>query len=595
MASGTTRSCDTILPGLGVGSEGIMRLIHTLTFRVLIASCLLLLTLFGLYTWLAINNQADQMATLTLDNASRISDIIKSSTRYSMLLDRSEDVHQIITTIGGEPGVEGVRVYNKRGEIIFSTNKNEESTVVDMKAEACHACHAYEKPLESLPTVNRGRIYTVGDHRVVGHINPIRNEPACANAECHAHPPERTVLGVLDVRMSLAKVDADIARSRGQLIRNGAAVALIVMAASGLFLYFSVHRPVSRLTEGTHQLANGRLDYRILAPTRDELGELSRAFNSMAVSLQEAEREKQSWSETLERRISEKSSELQQIHDQMLQVEKMASLGKLSATVAHELNNPLEGILTYAKLIRRRLQKPDAGASAVPQTLDDLDLIIREIQRCGNIVKHLLLFSKKQISDFGTHSIADILGKAIQLMQHHFRISNVELRQTPGADELTLLCDDNQIQQALVALFVNAVEAMPRGGILTVGAERDGAGNLLLRVADNGVGIAREDQKRIFEPFFSTKKEIKGVGLGLSVVYGIIERHGGTITVSSETGQGTEFVMTFPPAGADHRRLDTPSTGGEGRAARVPTAHAPSMSRESQGQTPEALPRARVQ
>jgi two-component system, NtrC family, sensor kinase len=547
-----------------------MGFLHTLTFRVLVASCLLLLTLFGLYTWLAVNHQAGQMATLTLDAASRISDIIKSSTRYSMLLNRSEDVHQIITTIGNEPGVEGVRIYNKRGEIIFSTNKSEESTVVDMKAEACNACHAYEKPLESLPTANRGRIYTVGDHRVVGHINPIRNEPACSNAECHAHSPERTVLGVLDVRMSLARVDEEIALSRRKLVLYGAAVTVIVMVASVVFLFLSVHRPVSRLTVGTHQLAEGNLDYRILAPARDELGELSRAFNKMAISLQEAEREKRNWSETLERRVQEKSDELQQIHEQMLQIEKMASLGKLSATVAHELNNPLEGILTYAKLIRRRLQKQDAQGPAVPQTLEDLDLIIREIQRCGNIVKNLLLFSKKQVSDFGTHSIPEIVAKAVQLMQHHFKISNVQLRQALASDDLSLLCDENQIQQALVALFVNAVEAMPKGGSLTVAADRDSAGNLNLRVADTGAGIAKEDLKRIFEPFFSTKKEIAGVGLGLSVVYGIVERHGGTITVTSEAGKGTEFTMTFPPTELDRPRVEAQSEVTAGGARTSP-------------------------
>jgi two-component system NtrC family sensor kinase len=535
-----------------------MRFFKTFTFRVLIGSCLLLFALFAVYSFLAVRLQTDQMMTQVIDSASRVSDIIKNSTHYSMLLNRREAVFQIIATISREPGVEGIRIFNKRGEIMFSTNKAEEGTAVDMHAEACYGCHNSAEPLKSLPTPNRSRVYRVPQgYRIIGLINPIRNEPACSNAECHAHPADRTVLGVLDVRMSLEKVDANIAQARTKFILYALMVTLIMAIASGLFLYYAVHRPVRRLMEGTRQIARGNLTFHISGLGQDEIGQLARSFNEMTDSLRRAEEENQQWAETLERRVQEKTFELQQVHDRILQIEKMASLGKLSATVAHELNNPLEGILTYGKLIAKRLNRNEARTETENQTLEEIELIVREVQRCGNIVKNLLLFSKKQVGELGLAPIQPIVDRAVQLMQHHMKISNVTFEASYQAEDTTLMCDENQIQQALVALMVNAVEAMPGGGSLKLHVSRDAGGDLKIRLQDSGGGIAPEDLPHVFEPFYSTKKEGQGVGLGLSVVYGIVERHNGTIAVESELGRGTTFTMIFPPAATPHPRVET--------------------------------------
>ncbi len=524
-------------------------------------SCILLLTLFGLYSYISIRYSTDQMMAQVIDSATRVSDIISKSTRYSMLLNRNEDVSQIISTIGREPGVEGIRIYNKRGAVILSTDKSEELKQVDMHAEACYACHESDKPLQSLPIANRARIYLAPTgHRIVGLINPIRNEPSCSTASCHAHPEDKTVLGVLDVRMSLEKVDSHIAKARQRLIIYSAAMTTIVMLASGLFLFVMVHRPVRRLMEGTRQISSGNLNYQIPAGSTDEIGELANEFNKMTRVLLKAEEENNTWAATLENRVREKTAELQRINEQIVQIEKMASLGKLAATVAHELNNPLEGILTYAKLIAKRLRKTGDESEPARESLEDMDLIIREVQRCGNIVKNLLLFSKKQVAEIGLVSIKGIVDKAVQLMQHHFKISNVEFVSDISDSDLTLMCDENQIQQALVALFVNAVEAMPGGGRLSLKVDRSPAGDLKVHVGDTGMGIARDDLPHVFEPFFTTKKEGKGVGLGLSIVYGIIDRHGGTVSVESELGKGTVFTLTFPPAAVSRPRVDTRDT-----------------------------------
>jgi two-component system NtrC family sensor kinase len=162
------------------------------------------------------------------------------------------------------------------------------------------------------------------------------------------------------------------------------------------------------------------------------------------------------------------------------------------------------------------------------------------------------------VGEIGLAQVGVVVNRAVQLMQHHFKISNVRFEQSLDAQDMTLMCDEDQIQQALVALFVNAVEAMPKGGTLRLHTTRSASGELVMRVSDTGSGIAPEDLEHVFEPFFTTKKEGKGVGLGLSVVFGIIDRHGGNISVQSEPGQGTTFTIVFPPPAMHHPRVEPP-------------------------------------
>jgi two-component system NtrC family sensor kinase len=524
-----------------------MRWFQTLRGRLLVGSSLFLLIIFGVYSYFSVRFYSDQIMSQVMESAQNLSEVIKSSTHYSMLRNQKEDVYQIINTIGKLRGVEGIRIYNKRGEITFSTDEPEKGTVVDLKAEACYGCHDQAKPLDVVPAGSRIRIYSgQGGKRVLGLINPIRNEPQCSEAGCHSHPAERSVLGVLDVRMSLEFVDASIVRAQNQFIGVAIGVILLTALLSMLFLSRTVVRPVRKLIAGTQEISSGNLDHTILINTKDEIGKLASSFNDMTQSLRQAESQNKQWAQTLELRVREKTDELRKIHEQIVQIEKMASLGKLSATVAHELNNPLEGVLTYAKLIARRLRKKLDMTPDLKETVEDVELIMRETERCGNIVKNLLLFSRKQVVEFGLVPIHQIVEKAERLMKHHFDISNVQFVAEYPKEELNLLCDENQMQQAFVALFVNAVEAMPDGGTLRVTVAGEGRGEkIVIEVRDAGIGIPEEDIGRVFEPFFSTKRNGQGVGLGLSVVYGIIDRHGGKITVKSEVGKGTTFHIEF--------------------------------------------------
>jgi two-component system NtrC family sensor kinase len=461
-----------------------------------------------------------------------------------MLLNRKEDVHHIINTIAEAPGVIGIRIYDKEGVIIFSADDSEIGHKVDLEAEACVICHDAAEPLQSVPADSRVRVYGPEGARVLGLISPIENEPECSSAECHAHPSDRTVLGVLDVMVSMASADAQMATARRQAGAAALLVAALIGAVSAFFINRMVRRPVKRLIEGTERVAHGDLATRIELRAHNEIGRLAEAFNRMTSDLDEARREITGWSHTLERKVLEKTQELNRTQRQIVHMEKMASLGKLAATVAHELNNPLAGILNYSKLVSRTLED-EVTPEVREEVLRYLKLVQSESGRCGNIVRNLLLFAKQSGGEFALHHVCQIVERALMLVRHHLEMAGVRLETHIPGDDAPLACDADQLQQALVALFVNAVEAMGEGGLLTVTVESFDD-RVELAVSDTGPGIPPEVLHDIFEPFFSTKDSGNGVGLGLSVVYGIVQRHQGTIRVDSEVGRGTTFRIRLP-------------------------------------------------
>jgi len=242
----------------------------------------------------------------------------------------------------------------------------------------------------------------------------------------------------------------------------------------------------------------------------------------------------------------------QQFLDQAkyLHQDKMVSLGKLAASVVHEINNPLTGVLNYIHLMSKILGRDALSAVQIEKFQKYLDLMGSEVKRSSEIVSNLLAFSRKSTLEFGNVDINSLLERSILLSKHKLALQNIQIKINLHPDVPKVLGDFNQLQQCILNLIFNAADAMPDGGDLTIESTHPPETGLIeIKVADTGRGIARENLPKIFDPFFSTKQEGKGLGLGLSVVYGIIDRHKGSISAVSELGRGTVFSFQLPVPG----------------------------------------------
>ena len=524
------------------------RLTHSLSIKLtafVVGGMALLFSTYGFWN-LRLWRQSEQ--EVIFQSADRISDTIRRSIRYSMLRNQREEVFHIINTIGHENGISRIRIFNREGQISFSTDDQEVGKFVDKKAEACYACHAQAQPLAKLDRPDRMRIYKARDGtRVLGLIRPIENEADCSNAACHAHTDSNRVLGVLDTNVSLAAMDVAVAQhERRAIVFTG--VALLAVSLFTIWLiWLTVHRPVHKLTEGTRAVAQGNLDYLLPEASQDEIGSLAVSFNLMTQELKKAQAENRQWTQTLEDRVRRKTDELQRAYRSLTQSEKMASLGKLAAVVAHEINNPLAGILTYSKLVSRMADKGLTDGQRVADAKSYLQIIEGESRRCGGIVKNLLTFARQTPINPQKNDLNAIVERCLLLLGHQMTLQGIELQKQLDPQLPALYFDAGQVQQALLVIMLNAVEAMPHGGRLGIESAFDAAdrvGRVVVR--DDGLGIPAEVLSHIFEPFFTTKEEGKGTGLGLPIALGIVQQHGGNIEVDSTPQKGTAFTVLLP-------------------------------------------------
>jgi two-component system NtrC family sensor kinase len=490
--------------------------------------------------------------------AARINGLAMSETLYgalhtAMLNNDREGLHASVRTISEHDPNVRVRIFNKEGEIVFSSDAHEVGQRVEPRSEACFKCHQADRPIEKLPPGDRTRSFAVGGVPALGVIRPIDNEPTCINAGCHAHSANKRLLGVLDVTLLLPRIEQ--ARRQTSLLMVGAigAALLLVVGVMVFVVRRSVHRPIRSLTRTLAALGTGDYSARYENGEISEFAYLGNSVNKMAQELQRANAELVEWAQTLERRVEEKTAELHQAQDQMLRVERMASLGKLAAVVAHEINNPLASVVTYSKvLLRRYAHRPDQTQES-RESLGILEAIASESARCGEIVSNLLLFARRTGTRMEPTKVNQLIDRSLFLLKHKMDLAQVKADLDLSSSLPVIMCDPAQIEQVLLALSINAVEAMPNGGTLTVRTAPAPQGGVQVAVEDTGVGIPEEVRSHIFEPFFTTKGEGegKGLGLGLAVVYGIVQRHNGTIEVASEPGRGTRFTLTLPAAPAN--------------------------------------------
>lgn len=611
-------------------------------FKLIVAVGLTAIIIIGVFAYFNIQRQSNALLAEVERHANQLSETVISSTRYDMLLNQRDRIDKTVTSIGNQQGIRFVRILNKQGEIIYSSQKGDVGKMVDKKTESCYACHAANRPLERLAINQRTRIYRTNQDssRILGIITPIYNERSCWEADCHAHAKDKTILGVLDVTTSLAEADNEIKRGEIEIVIFALAAIVALSLIIGFLVKKWIDKPVNELLKATDQVGVGNLNYTIKEKGNDELGKLARSFNIMTQKLSEA-------------RL------------QLFQSDKLASLGRLAAGVAHEINNPLTGVLTYSSFLLKRTQDN-------PELQEDLKVIVRETKRSREIVKSLLDFARQSVPKKNNLEINEVIEQAISVVENQLTINHVKLEKTLDKSIPQIIADSNQIQQVFINLLVNANDAIGKnGGTIIISTsslslapygithikkatcpkrhdlidnefkiegipsiklkakfngqeeiihidpvygrrahkfpkEIDGSKkiNVLcpqcsismieenskcpkcgsplfsipvpnesnfeactrvgcdfqrwesvdeagkrdfieIKISDTGCGIPKDEIPRIFEPFFSTKGQ-KGTGLGLAVIWGIIDNHNGTIKVESELKKGTTFIIRLP-------------------------------------------------
>ena len=526
---------------------GDLRSWNRLGVRLTAAIVVVTLATMALLAALVLRTQRAHLEREVTESAALLSAAISRAIHLRMLADQREEAYLVMDNIGREEQIDRVRIFNKDGRITFSTERAETGRFVDKQAESCYACHAADRPIVRLNLPSRSRIYQHDGHRELGMVTPIYNETSCAEAACHAHPAEKRVLGVIDIGVSLARLDRDMATMQRATVGISALALLALAATVIVYTRYAVVRPVLRLVRATRRVASGDLRQRVPVESRSELGQLELSFNDMAESLARARAERLQLLASLEQQVEERTAELRAAQDRLVQSEKLSSLGRLAASVAHEINNPLAGILTYAKLLIRTLEDPAADDRARAAAVKQLRLVQRETERCTAIVRNMLDFARERpltLTDIGVNAVID---EALMLVANQAKLQDIRLEKSLG--DLPLVhADSGQLRQALINIIINACDAMVGGGRLTVVTRVDARGMVEVRVSDTGCGIPPEHLAKVLDPFFTTKE--KGTGLGLSVVYGIVERHKGKLDIRSEVGKGTTVSIRLPLADA---------------------------------------------
>jgi two-component system NtrC family sensor kinase len=410
--------------------------------RIILGTALVLALTIGAMAFLIVRAHRAELVGELTQSADHLNETIKSSMHDDMLENRRDRLHRQIEILGRQPGIEKVRVFNKEGRVMLSSDPAEIGHSLDKRAEGCHVCHAGKTARLSAEVAARARIVEHPDGgRVLGIISPIPNEPSCWTAACHVHRRGEMVLGVLDVNVSLARVDRTITRSRNRMV----VLAALAMAASSLFLWWLNRRlvlsPVAALASATRRVAEGDLTTTVPVRSGHELGDLARAFNDMIRRIAETQR-------------------------QLTQADKLASVGRLAAGVAHEINNPLTGVLTYASFLHGRAKdKPELAA--------DLEVIVRETKRCREIVRGLLDFARQLPPKLQPADLNDVARRAVAIVMNQLSLSRVSLDLQLDPDLPAVQADDNQLQQVIVNLMLNAADALgEEGGAIRLATRR---------------------------------------------------------------------------------------------------------------------------
>jgi len=508
----------------------------------------LIAAISGYISW---RTQKQRLLHAMVLGADQLSKSITSATWHAMLADNRGAAYQTMQTIAEKQGIDAIRMFNREGQLMFSTDATEVRMSETARSNFCVSCHQPATRLQSTGVDSRVRIATSPQgQRTLNMVTPIFNERSCSQAACHAHPGSLRVLGVLEVGLNLDVVDQETAEVRSQvLITTGLQIAFAAALIVLLIRRF-VGMPIDDLIAGTKAVSAMELDRPIQIRNRSqELDTLVDSFNVMRERLRTALAETNQFTERLESKVAERTEQLKSAHQKLLHTDRLASLGQLAASVAHEINNPISGVLNLSMLMERIMKDGTVPPGREADFKKYLGRITAETGRVGRIVSDLLAFSRRSKPQRANADLNKLVQTTVSLVGHKLKLMEVEVELQLAPDLPSVPCDSSQIQQVVLNLVLNAAEATqgktPRQVRVATAFVPD-RGAVELAVEDNGEGIAPENLQKIFDPFFTTKPEGKGVGLGLAVLYGIVQAHEGEIDVKSQPGVGSKFTLTLP-------------------------------------------------
>ncbi len=496
----------------------------------------------------------DYMKSIIRQRGTNTALLVGSALHHSMLENNRDALQNTLDIINRMSGIDEVNLYDSKENLAYSSFAAGTSGHSNPN---CLDCHSSIKSM--LP--EKDNFYKIininsecemnqndnGDRHLL--INsPIMNEKSCYTSSCHAHAQNEKVLGSLVIKIPLKDLDNTVEKSSRDFYFLATFTTLLLLGFLIIFTRKKIKNPLNALINASYAVSKGDRNTRLeINPNQlDDMRMVSIAFNNMLDNLQAANNELQNWSQQLEYKVRKKSEELGEAQNELINIEKIASLGKLSLSVAHEINNPLSGILIYTKLIQKQLLTQDLEPTKKESVLKHLKMIENETKRCGDIVKGLLDFSRKDQNFFEDKHIHEVLQDTADLMSHSFKISKITFLMDFAADNDMVYCSPNQIKQACIAVLVNASEAVADNGEIIFKTFNPDEEHITIEIIDNGNGIAEEDIPHIFEPFFSTKYNTRGTGLGLSIVHGIVQSHNGKVAVKSELAKGTNILITLP-------------------------------------------------
>ncbi|MBI4013190.1 MAG: HAMP domain-containing protein [Candidatus Rokubacteria bacterium] len=467
----------------------------------------ILLVVIVAYAVIALMTLASHVRDVTRREAELIAAVTERAIARAMTEGKSNQVQAILEEIGRLPYLAGVRITDLDGTILRSSRPEETGQTLPRRS-------GFADPRAWDTAWDRAE-------QTVSTSHPILNRPPCY--ACHS--PHPTTLGTIDVRLTVPSVESQLARRWSVMVLP--AILALLGAGGSIAVYFTLvlGRRITTLSHGMNRVEEGDLTTKVPEDDRDELGRLGRSFNVMVARLADAQRQLEDRHATEIRRA-----------------EHLAALGKMAAGIAHEINNPLAGMQNCVRTLSR-------GARDERQRVQYLELLQEGLGRIGRTVGQLLNFARESPPRLTRTDLASVIERSLALVEHEMAARKITCSRSVDPGLPALLADPRQLEQVFLNLLMNALEAMPTGGTLTIGTGWRQRGTDLCveaRVSDTGGGILPGNLSRIFDPFFTTKEVGRGTGLGLSVSYGIVRAHGGVIDVQSEVGQGSTFSVILP-------------------------------------------------